>query len=104
MEEAALRETARSLRHDYPLCMIVLDVDRFKQLNDTRGHAAGDCALQELVRQVKTMLRRNDLLARTGDEEFTILLPDTAAPTDIVAAERVRQAIESLEVPFEDQL
>ena len=59
--------------------MIVLDVDHFKHLNDTRGHAAGDYALQALVNQVKSMLRTNDLLARTGGEEFTILLPDTSA-------------------------
>jgi diguanylate cyclase (GGDEF)-like protein len=103
MEEAALRETARSMRYGYGLCMIVLDVDNFKQLNDARGHAAGDCALQALVAQIKTMLRENDLLARTGGEEFTILLPDTPANAGIVAAERVRHAIEALEVPFEGE-
>jgi diguanylate cyclase (GGDEF)-like protein len=103
MEEAALRETARSTRYGHGLCMIVLDVDNFKQLNDTRGHAAGDRALQALVSQVQPMLRGNDLLARTGGEEFTILLPDTPAAQGIVAAERVRQAIESLEVPFEGE-
>jgi diguanylate cyclase (GGDEF)-like protein len=103
MEEAALRETARSIRHGHQLCMIVLDIDHFKQLNDTRGHAAGDCALQALVRQVTSMLRGNDLLARTGGEEFTILLPDTSAFAGIVAAERVRQAIEQMEIPFEDE-
>jgi len=103
MEEAALRETARSLRYGYGLCMIVLDVDNFKHLNDARGHAAGDCALQALVTEIKTMLRENDLLARTGGEEFTILLPDTPANAGVIAAERVRHAIEALEVPFEDQ-
>jgi diguanylate cyclase (GGDEF)-like protein len=102
MEEAALRETARSIRHGRGLCMIVLDVDHFKLLNDTRGHAAGDCALQALVRQIKAMLRENDLIARTGGEEFTVLLPETSATAGIVAAERVRQAIEALVVPFED--
>jgi len=101
MEEAALRETARSIRHNRELCMIVLDVDHFKHLNDTRGHAAGDCALQALVRQVKLMLRENDLIARTGGEEFTVLLPETSASAGIIAAERVRQAIETLVVPFE---
>jgi diguanylate cyclase (GGDEF)-like protein len=103
MEEAALRETSRSIRHGHPLCMIVADVDHFKNLNDTRGHAAGDCALQALVRQAKTMLRGNDLLARTGGEEFTILLPDTAASSGVVMAERLRQTIEALEVPFENR-
>jgi diguanylate cyclase (GGDEF)-like protein len=103
MEEAALRETARSIRHGHPLCMIVADVDHFKNLNDTYGHAAGDCALQALVRQAKTMMRGNDLLARTGGEEFTILLPDTAASSGVVTAERLRQAIEALEVPFENR-
>jgi diguanylate cyclase (GGDEF)-like protein len=102
MEEIALRETARSIRHGHPLCMIVLDVDHFKLLNDTRGHAAGDCALQALVQQVKSMLRKNDLIARTGGEEFTILLPDTSASAGIMAAERLRQAIQALDMNYEN--
>jgi diguanylate cyclase (GGDEF)-like protein len=101
MEEAALRETARSIRFGYPLCMIMIDIDNFKHLNDTRGHAAGDHALKALVSKVKGMLRTQDLLARTGGEEFAILLPDTPASSGVFAAERVRQAIEALEVPFE---
>jgi diguanylate cyclase (GGDEF)-like protein len=101
MEEAALRETSRSIRHGNPLCMIVLDIDHFKHINDTRGHAAGDAVLKALVAQTRSILRTNDVIARTGGEEFTILLPDTPAATGVVAAERVRSAIESLEVPFE---
>jgi diguanylate cyclase (GGDEF)-like protein len=100
LEEAALRETARSIRYGHLLCMIILDVDHFKKLNDARGHAAGDCALQALVNQTKTLLREQDLLARTGGEEFTIMLPDTHASAGIAVAERIRQAIEDLEVPF----
>jgi diguanylate cyclase (GGDEF)-like protein len=100
MEEAALRETARSIRCGYPLCMIMIDIDNFKHLNDTRGHAAGDHALKALVHEVRGMLRTQDLLARTGGEEFAVLLPDTPASSGVLAAERVRRAIELLEVPF----
>jgi diguanylate cyclase (GGDEF)-like protein len=100
MEEAALRETARSVRFGHPLCMIMIDIDNFKLLNDTRGHAAGDQALQALVSHVKNMLRTQDLLARTGGEEFAVLLPDTPGYSGILAAERIRLAIEALEVPF----
>jgi diguanylate cyclase (GGDEF)-like protein len=101
MEEAVLREMALSIRYGHQLCMIVIDVDDFKHLNDSRGHAAGDRALQTFVRLVKSMLRRPDLLARTGGDEFTILLPDTPARAGFAVAERVRQAVEGLELSFE---
>lgn len=101
IEEAAMRETTRSIRHGHPLCMIVLDIDHFKRLNDSLGHAAGDCALKSLVCEVRAGLRECDLLARTGGEEFSILLPDTSASAAVVAAERVRRAVEEMEVPFD---
>jgi len=101
MEEVALRETARSIRHGHPLCTIMLDIDHFKRLNDLRGHAAGDCALQALVRRVQNLLRGQDFFARIGGEEFAILLPDTSASAGILTAERVRQAIEAMEIPYE---
>jgi diguanylate cyclase (GGDEF)-like protein len=101
MEEAGLRETARSIRHGNPLCTIMIDIDQFKNLNDAQGHAAGDCALQALAHQVKTMLRGQDSFARMGGEEFAILLPDTPLSAGILTAERVRQAIEALEIPFD---
>ena len=103
MEEVALRETARTMRHGHPLCMVMLDLDDFKRLNDTRGHAAGDRALQAFVRQVRTILRRQDLLARTGGDEFTVLMPDTTASAGIVIAERIRLTIEALEIPYENR-
>ena len=101
LEETGLRETARSIRHGSPLCAIMIDIDHFKCLNDARGHAAGDRALQALVCLIKTMLRGEDSLARTGGEEFAILLPNTPISAGILTAERVRQAIEALEIPFE---
>jgi diguanylate cyclase (GGDEF)-like protein len=100
MEESALREMARSARYGYQLSMIMIDIDNFKHLNDSRGHAAGDCALQAFSRVVKAMLRGPDLLARTGGDEFTILLPDTPASAGIAAAERIRRTIEALEIRY----
>jgi len=101
MEEAALREIARSNRSGHALSVIAIDIDRFKLLNDTRGHAAGDCALQAVVCRIQSILRQEDLIARTGGEEFAILLPDTTGSAALSIAERVRLAVEQLEVPFE---
>jgi diguanylate cyclase (GGDEF)-like protein len=101
MDEVAVRETARSRRYGNALSMIVLDIDNFKYLNDTRGHAAGDCALQSLVCRLNYMLRKQDALARMGGEEFAILLPNTACSAALTIAERVRQAVADLEMPFE---
>lgn len=101
MEEAALRETSRSARYGTALSMIAVDVDNFKKLNDTRGHAAGDRALQMLVNRMKSILRKQDLLARMGGEEFAVLLPETGKNEALAIAERLRLVVESLEVPFE---
>lgn len=101
MEEIALRETARSQRYGNALSIIVIDIDNFKHLNDTRGHAAGDLALQALVRRLICMLRQQDSLARMGGEEFALLLPDTPEPAALTLAERVRHTVEELEVPYE---
>ena len=101
MEEAALCESARSRRYGNVLSIIMVDIDNFKQLNDTRGHAAGDRALQALVRCLSGMLREQDSLARMGGEEFAILLPDTSASAAFLLGERLRQAVADLDVPFE---
>jgi diguanylate cyclase (GGDEF)-like protein len=101
MEETALRETARAIRYGHALSMIVADIDNFKRLNDTRGHAAGDRALQAMVCRMRAVLRQQDSIARTGGEEFAILLPDTTELASLAVAERLRQAVEELEVPFE---
>jgi diguanylate cyclase (GGDEF)-like protein len=81
--------------------MIVIDIDNFKHLNDSRGHGAGDRVLCAFARQVKETLRSPDLLARLGGDEFAILLPDSSSEVSKNVAERIRQAIEALEVPFE---
>ena len=103
MEEAVLRETARSLRHGSALSAMVLDIDNFKHLNDTMGHAAGDRALQELVRLLSSMLRQQDTLARMGGEEFAVLLPDATGEAALDIAERLRQAVADLEIDFDSR-
>ncbi len=70
-------EEARAERNSAPLCLAVLDIDNFKQLNDHLGHSAGDDALRHLADVVRSTLRPTDSLARYGGEEFVILLPDT---------------------------
>lgn len=76
-----------------PLALLMLDVDRFKQVNDTYGHAGGDLALQALVQPLRTATRAGDLLGRLGGEEFVVLLPDSDPAQAFAIAERLRQAI-----------
>ncbi|MGA8032162.1 MAG: GGDEF domain-containing protein, partial [Casimicrobiaceae bacterium] len=71
-------EVARAERHDRPLCLALLDVDNFKQLNDRFGHQAGDRALVHLANVVRASIRPTDVIARYGGEEFVIVLPDTS--------------------------
>lgn len=92
-DEALGREVARSARSGVPLAAIVLDVDRFKRVNDGHGHAAGDAVLAAVAVRAAAALRAGDLLARLGGEEFAVLLPgaDLAAAAEV--AERIRAAV-----------
>lgn len=97
-EESASKEFERSLRYNRPLCAIMIDLDQFKQINDTYGHLAGDQVLTSLADLCKNNLRNIDILARYGGEEFVILLPETTAAQGLLTAERLRQDSESNEV------
>lgn len=81
-------------RYGHPLSLIMFDIDRFKQLNDTLGHLQGDAVLQALAQLCKPLLRSNDLLVRFGGEEFVILLPSTHRQEALLTAERIRHHIE----------
>jgi diguanylate cyclase (GGDEF)-like protein len=92
------QELLRSLRHPHDFCIALLDLDRFKQINDTHGHAAGDAVLRAVARAGQAALRATDVLARWGGEEFVVLMPDTAMPPALAGMQRLRQQIEALRI------
>jgi diguanylate cyclase (GGDEF)-like protein len=85
-------EIKRTRRYLAPLALIMLDVDKFKNINDTYGHEAGDLVLQGVARTLRAGIREVDLAARLGGEEFGVLLPNTEVAEAIVLAERLRLA------------
>ncbi|MDP3743686.1 MAG: GGDEF domain-containing protein [Methylotenera sp.] len=93
MDEAIEREFNRADRHNTVLCVAMLDIDHFKKLNDTLGHATGDQALTHLVKVLKDVLRPTDVLARYGGEEFIIILPATPQDEAIKAVARVQREL-----------
>jgi len=84
---------------DQPISLLVIDVDRFKQINDSFGHLAGDRVLKELSLLIKSVSRKEDLTARWGGEEFVILMPDTGLDSARRFAERLRNAIQEHDFP-----
>jgi diguanylate cyclase (GGDEF)-like protein/PAS domain S-box-containing protein len=85
------KEVERSLRYNDPLSVIMLDVDYFKQVNDTYGHLVGDQALAEVARVCRESVRDIDLAAHYGGDEFVVLLPETSSERAAIAAERIRK-------------
>ena len=94
------REVARTLRYGHPFCLLMLDVDQFKLVNDTHGHEAGDEALNRVARTLQEGTRGIDVAARVGGEEFGVILTETTLDGGIEVAERLRLAIKSTEVPL----
>jgi diguanylate cyclase (GGDEF)-like protein len=92
--ELGEKEIERSLQSRCPIAAIMLDIDHFKQVNDSFSHAVGDQVLKELANRCKDHLRKNDLLGRYGGEEFAILLSDTDEECAIEIAERLRKSVE----------
>ncbi len=90
----AERECARAWRTPAALSLLLFDVDHFKRINDTHGHAAGDRVLVEIVERTLGVLRHRDYCGRLGGEEFAVLLPATAGDTALHVAERLRAALQ----------
>ncbi|AKJ27379.1 GGDEF domain-containing protein [Caldimonas brevitalea] len=92
MSELLEREQRRNARHGAAFCIGLIDLDHFKQINDTHGHAAGDEALKRFAAVASTQIRTTDTLARWGGEEFVLLMPDSALPRACLGPERLRRA------------
>jgi diguanylate cyclase (GGDEF)-like protein len=94
-------EVSRARRTGYASSIIVMDVDKFKNFNDTYGHLAGDQVLEKLAHAIKQGVRTDDIPSRFGGEEFTVLLPHTDKETVWMVAERLRTSVSDMQVPWE---
>jgi diguanylate cyclase (GGDEF)-like protein/PAS domain S-box-containing protein len=98
--EQARRDMERARRYGSSLSLLMVDADRFKDVNDTHGHAGGDAVLRALAETGRKLLRDADLMGRLGGEEFALLLPETELTQAVVVAERLRSAVQALRVPL----
>ncbi|MBU8848054.1 MAG: diguanylate cyclase [Desulfobacterales bacterium] len=93
--ELLTAEIKRSIRHNHIFSLIIFDIDNFKSVNDTYGHLKGDSVLKKLANLSRKNIRKSDMLARWGGEEFCILLPETPLNGAAILADNVRQKIAS---------
>lgn len=96
------REMQRALRYDRPLSVVMIDIDHFKTYNDHHGHLMGDQVLQEVASLLERSIRKADILARFGGEEFVILLPEIDKERGRKVAEKLRRVVERADFPKED--
>jgi diguanylate cyclase (GGDEF)-like protein len=99
LEARLSEEVSRSKRHNYPLTYMMIDIDNFKNYNDTNGHQAGDRALEMTAQCLKAVVRKVDVAARYGGEEFAILLPQTSLEEASVIADRIRRQVAATPYP-----
>lgn len=100
----AEKEWRRSMRYKHPLCVLMLDVDKFKQINDQHGHAVGDKALTTVAGVIQTTLRETEIAGRYGGDEFVILLPETTLQNGVRIAERISLAIKEHTIESETSM
>ena len=94
-------EIARSVRHNHPLALLMVDIDHFKNINDSYGHHTGDIAIYEFAETCRHLLRRSDILGRMGGEEFAVLLPETPPDGAHHIAERLREKLSQVTIGSE---
>ena len=91
-------------RKNQSMCIILIDIDHFKKINDTHGHAIGDEVLKQMSSLLKENIRESDVLSRFGGEEFAILLPDTGKDAAFVLADKLRAIIEDRQFEFDEDI
>jgi diguanylate cyclase (GGDEF)-like protein/PAS domain S-box-containing protein len=101
LEETLDRELSRAARENYPVCIIMIDLDHFKRVNDTYGHEAGDQVLKSIAHALSEQSRRGDFACRYGGEEFVVAIPNITMEIAYERAESLRQSLTLLQVPFE---
>ncbi|EJN18822.1 diguanylate cyclase (GGDEF) domain-containing protein [Pseudomonas sp. GM78] len=99
MDQTLQREIELARRHMQPLSLLMLDIDHFKQINDTHGHSAGDDVLKAVAASIKNQLRNVDMVFRYGGEEFLILLSNTSREAAALVGERLRFAAQTEDYP-----
>ncbi|KKL00563.1 diguanylate cyclase [Rheinheimera mesophila] len=103
-EEALINEYKRIKRSGHHSTLLMCDIDHFKRVNDTYGHAAGDAVIQQVATAVKKNLRSTDVAGRYGGEEFAVLLLDTTVDQAMFFAERLRKNVEAIAVEYNQQI
>lgn len=94
IEGVLRKQQALAQRHGWPVALLLIDIDRFKQINDTYGHLSGDKILRDVATCLQQRLREQDYVGRWGGEEFVVILPDTDEQSAIALAEELRQRVE----------
>ncbi len=99
-DEESIREVARARRYNRPLSLLLVDIDRFKSINDTHGHISGDYVLKEVVRLISDFIRKEQVFARIGGDEFAVLAPEARSDGTKILSERLRSRITGHEFAF----
>jgi len=102
-EKLGNTEFNRAKRFNIPLSLLMIDIDDFKNINDTYGHIAGDAVLKQVAKTLSENVRELDVLARFGGDEFVLLMPNTPSDMAQVLIDRLDQAIRSLSIVFENE-
>jgi len=102
--EEAARAIALTLRNKSQFSIITMDIDKFKNINDSYGHAAGDIVIISVAEKLKELIRKSDIPARFGGEEFVLLLYDICSDNAMKVAENMRKLVENLETKYENEI